>query len=128
MSVALFCNISPIPEQNNFAGASDGEKDAREKVQKLAKAGVDCIKLIDQDEMTREEVFAIVDEAHKNKLKVVGHSHRPNEIRIGLEAGVDNFEHTGLSSAPAYPDDIIKAIAERTAQMSKGPLVLDAHR
>ena len=88
----------------------------------LAKAGVDCIKLIDQDEMTMEEVKAIVDEAHKHKLKVVGHSHRPNEIRIGLEAGVDNFEHTGLSSAPAYPDDIIRAITERTAQMSKGPL------
>jgi imidazolonepropionase-like amidohydrolase len=114
--------VSPYPGTEQFRWGIYGEKDAREKVQTLAKAGVDCIKLIDQDEMTLEEVKAIVDEAHKNKLKVVGHSHRPNEIRIGLEAGVDNFEHTGLSSAPAYPDDIIKAITERTAQMSKGPL------
>lgn len=117
-----FLQHKPYPGTEQFRWGINGEKDAREKVQKLAKAGVDCIKLIDQDEMTREEVFAIIDEAHKNKLKVVGHSHRPNEIRIGLEAGVDNFEHTGLSSSPAYPDDIVKAIAERTAQMSKGPL------
>lgn len=117
-----FLQHRPYPGTEQFRWGVYGEKDAREKVQKLAKAGVDCIKLIDQDEMTKEEVFAIVDEAHKNNLKVVGHSHRPDEIRIGLQAGVDNFEHTGLSSSPAYPDDIVKAIAERTANMSKGPL------
>jgi imidazolonepropionase-like amidohydrolase len=117
-----FLQHRPYPGTEQFRWGIYGEKDAREKVQKLASAGVDCIKLIDQDEMTREEVFAVVDEAHKHQLKVVGHSHRPNEIRIGLEAGVDNFEHTGLSSAPAYPDDIVRAISERTAQMSKGPL------
>ena len=117
-----FLQHRPYPGTEQFRWGIYGEKDAREKVQKLAKAGVDCIKLIDQDEMTKEEVFAIVDEAHKNNLKVVGRSHRPDEIRIGLQAGVDNFEHTGLSSSPAYPDDIMKALAERTANMSKGPL------
>jgi imidazolonepropionase-like amidohydrolase len=80
------------------------------------------IKLIDQDQMTLAEVTAVVDEAHKNKLKVVGHSHRPEEIRIGLKAGVDCFEHTGLASAPEYPEDIMAMIKERTAQMSLGPL------
>jgi imidazolonepropionase-like amidohydrolase len=117
-----FLQHRPYPGTEQFRWGIYGEKDAREKVQRLVKAGVDCIKLVDQDEMTKEEVFAIVDEAHKNKLKVVGHSHRPDEIRIGLAAGVDNFEHTGLASAPYYPDDIIKSIVERTAQMSKGPL------
>jgi imidazolonepropionase-like amidohydrolase len=117
-----FLQHRPYPGTEQFRWGIYGEKDAREKVQKLAKAGVDCIKLIDQDEMTKEEVYAIIDEAHKNNLKVVGHSHRPDEIRIGLAAGVDNFEHTGLSSSPAYPDDIVKALAERTANMSKGPL------
>jgi imidazolonepropionase-like amidohydrolase len=55
-------------------------------------------------------------------LMVVGHAHRPEEIRRGLAAGIDNFEHTGLSSAPEYPGDIIDAIRERTADMSRGPL------
>src|SRR4029453_15397852 len=72
--------------------------------------------------MTMEEIQAVVDEAHKRKLTVVAHSHRPEEIRRGLQAGVDCFEHTGLATAPEYPPDIIAMIRERTAKMSLGPL------
>ena len=97
-------------------------EDAKKKIKKLSDAGVDVIKLIDQDQMTMEEVQAVVDEAHNRNLKVVAHSHRPEEIRRGLLAGADCFEHTGLSSAPKYPDDIMEMIKERTADMSKGPL------
>ncbi len=80
------------------------------------------IKLIDQDQMTMDEVNAVVDEAHKHGLPVVAHSHRPEEIRRGLQAGVDCFEHTGLATAPEYPPDVIAMIRERTAKMSLGPL------
>lgn len=117
-----FLQKKPYPGTEAFRWGVDGEKDARLKVKKLAQAGVDCIKLIDQDQMSKEEIHAIVEEAHSNNLKVVAHSHRPEEIRLGLEVGVDNFEHTGLSSAPAYPKDIIESITERTAQMNLGPL------
>lgn len=117
-----FIQHEPYPGTAEFRWGVKGATDARAKVQQLAKAGVNCIKLIDQDQMTMEEVIAVVDEAHKHKLKVVGHSHRPEEIRRGLKAGVDCFEHTGLSSAPEYPEDIIAAIKERTAQMNLGPL------
>ena len=66
--------------------------------------------------------MAIVDEAHQNKLPVVAHGHRPDEIRIGLKAGVDRFEHTGLAMAPELPADIVQLLQERTAKMSLGPL------
>jgi imidazolonepropionase-like amidohydrolase len=99
-----------------------GENDGRAKVRQLAKGGVDVVKLIDQDQMTLEEVKAVVDEAHRHNLPVVAHSHRPDEIRRGLLAGVDNFEHTGLAAAPEYPEDIIRAIRERAANMAMGPL------
>ena len=69
-----------------------------------------------------DEVRAVVDEAHRHGKPVVAHSHRPEEIRRGLQAGVDCFEHTGLATAPAYPDDIMAMIRERTAKMSLGPL------
>ena len=117
-----FLQHEPYPGTEAFRWGIKGVADARAKVQQLAKAGVNCIKLIDQDWMTMEEVLAIVDEAHKNKLPVVAHSHRPEEIRRGLKAGVDCFEHTGLSSAPEYPDDIILMLKERTAQMALGPM------
>jgi imidazolonepropionase-like amidohydrolase len=117
-----FIQHKPYRGTEAFRWGVTGEKDARAKVKKLADAGVDCIKLIDQDQMTQAEVNAVVDEAHKHNLTVVAHSHRPEEIRRGLIAGVDNFEHTGLSSAPEYPADVIKMINERTAQMNIGPL------
>ncbi len=117
-----FIQHEPYPGTAEFRWGVKGAEDARAKVRQLAKAGVNCIKLIDQDEMTEAEYMAVVDEAHKNKLKVVAHSHRPDEIRRGLKAGVDNFEHTGLAAAPEYPEDIIAAIKERTAKMSLGPL------
>ena len=117
-----FIQHAPYPGTDAFRWGVNGEADARAKVKQLAKAGVNCIKLIDQDQMTLQEVTAVVDEAHKNGLKVVGHSHRPEEIRRGMKAGVDCFEHTGLAAAPEYPEDILALIKERTAQMSLGPL------
>ena len=48
-------------------------------------AGVDFIKLIDQDQMTMDELYAVVEESHKLGLKVVAHGHRPEEIRRGLK-------------------------------------------
>jgi imidazolonepropionase-like amidohydrolase len=117
-----FIQHEPYPGTEAFRWGVKGAADARAKVDKLAKAGVNVIKLIDQDQMTMEEVQAVVDEAHKNKLPVVAHSHRPEEIRRGLKAGVDCFEHTGLATAPEYPQDVIQMIRERTAQMSLGPL------
>ena len=117
-----FIQHEPYPKTEAYRWGVKGPDDARAKVRKLAEAGVDEIKLIDQDEMTMEEVMAVVDEAHKHKLTVVAHAHRPEEIRRGLAAGVDCFEHTGLATAPEYPPDIIVAIRERTAKMSLGPL------
>ncbi|UII76403.1 amidohydrolase family protein [Flagellimonas sp. HMM57] len=117
-----FIQHKPYPGTEDFRWGVRGAEDGRKKIRKLARAGVDVIKLIDQDKMTMEEVEAVVDEAHKNNLKVVAHSHRPEEIRRGLKAGADCFEHTGLSSSPRYPDDIMEMIKERTADMSQGPL------
>jgi imidazolonepropionase-like amidohydrolase len=117
-----FIQHRPYPGTELFRWGVEGVEDARAKVRKLAEAGVNCIKLIDQDQMTMEEVRAVVDEAHKHKLTVVAHSHRPEEIRRGLQVGVDVFEHTGLATAPEYPDDIMRMVRERTANMAAGPL------
>ncbi len=117
-----FIQHKPYPGTEEFRWGVNGPEDGKRKIQKLAKAGVDVIKLIDQDQMTMAELKAVVDEAHKYKLKVVAHGHRPEEIRRGLQVGVDCFEHTGLSSAPAYPDYVMDMIRERTAQMNLGPL------
>lgn len=114
-----FIQHAPYPGTEQFRWGVTGEADARAKVRRLAEAGVDCIKLIDQDQMTMEEVYAVVDEAHQHGLPVVAHSHRPEEIRRGLLAGVDCFEHTGQATAPEYAPDIMTMIKERTASGKK---------
>ena len=118
-----FIQHEPYPGTELFRWGVTGVDDARAKVRKLiADAGVD----VDQahrsgpDDARRSESRRRRG-AHAGGRPVVAHSHRPEEIRRGLKFGVDNFEHTGLATAPEYPADIIAAIKERTAQMSLGP-------
>jgi len=113
-----FLQEEPYPGTEAFRWGIDGVDDARDTVRRLVEAGVDFIKLVDQDRMQMDAVRAVVDEAHAHGLPVVAHSHRPEEIRRGLEAGVDNFEHTGLATAPAYPDDVMAMLKDATAQRS----------
>jgi imidazolonepropionase-like amidohydrolase len=117
-----FIQKAPYPGTELFRWGVSGMDDARAKVKKLADAGVNVIKLIDQDQMTMAEVRAVVEEAHRNRLLVVAHAHRPEEVRRGLAAGVDFFEHTGMATSPEYPADVITLIRERTAQGARGPL------
>ena len=117
-----FLQHAPYPGTEAFRWGISGAADARAKVNRLADAGVDVIKLIDQDEMTMEEMRAVVDEAHKRRLPVVAHAHRPEEVRRGLIAGVDDFEHTGMQTGPGYPENVILPLRERTSQGAKGPL------
>ena len=117
-----FIQHEPYPNTDAYRWGVKGPDDGRAKVKKIADAGVDVVKLIDQDQMTADEVRAVVDEAHRHGKPVIAHSHRPEEIRVGLRAGVDGFEHTGLATAPAYPDDVMAMIRERTAKMNLGPL------
>ncbi len=117
-----FIQHEPYPGTDAYRWGVHGAADARARVDRLAAAGVDLIKLIDQDQMTPEEVQAVVEEAHAHHLPVVAHAHRPDEIRRGLTAGVDDFEHTGLGTTPEYPADIIERLEARVAAPGATPL------
>jgi imidazolonepropionase-like amidohydrolase len=118
-----FIQHEPYPGTEAFRWGVSGADDARAKVRRLAEAGVDLIKLIDQDQMTLDEVRAVVDEAHRHELPVIAHSHRPEEIRRGIEAGVDCFEHTGLGSMPEYPPDVFAAMKSRANTLYWTPTI-----
>ncbi|MFN8572894.1 MAG: amidohydrolase family protein [Gemmatimonadaceae bacterium] len=103
--------------EKDFRWGVSGAEDARQKVQRVIDAGVDVVKLIDQDQMTDAEVAAVVETAHKNGRPVVAHAHRMDEIRMGLKHGVDDFEHVGLGTAPGYADDVLQRLRERNAAL-----------
>lgn len=109
--------------EKEFRWGVSGAADARAKVQKLVNAGVDVIKLIDQDQMTEAEVQAVVETAHKGGKPVVAHGHREDEIRMGLKYAVDCFEHTGLATEPGYPDDILAGLKKRNQTLAWCPTI-----
>ena len=111
------------PWQTEYRWGVNGAEDAARKVQRLIDASVDVIKLIDQDQLTDAEIAAVVETAHGRGVPVVAHAHRPDEIRKGLEFGVDNFEHTGLATAPGYPEDILQKLRERNASLYWTPTI-----
>lgn len=118
-----FLQKSNTPLTAKFRWIVNGPQDARAKVQAIVAGGADVIKLIDQDQMTLEEVKAIVDEAHKLGKTVAAHAHRSEEIRQGLRAGVDCFEHTGLATKPGYEEDILQLMRERNATLYWCPTI-----
>ncbi len=109
--------------EKEYRWGVSGAADARAKVEKIVKAGVDLVKLIDQDQMTEEEVKAVIETAHHAGRPVVAHAHREEEIRIGLKYGVDCFEHTGLATEPGYPEDILQSIRKRNQTLAWCPTV-----
>lgn len=91
-----------------------GGDEAKAKTAQLIDAGVDWIKVINAEQLTAEEMKAIVDEAHARGRKVASHAFSEAEIRRGLIAGVDDFQHV-RTQTPEYPADIVALIRERVA-------------
>ena len=118
-----FLQKTSPPLETRWRWAVNGPEDARKKVDTVVDGGADVIKMIDQDQMSQEEVNAIVDQAHKRGKTVAAHAHRSDEIRKGLKAGVDCFEHTGLATKPAYEDDIIQMLRDRNATLYWDPTI-----
>lgn len=87
---------------------ADSPDEARKVVRILRKYGAQVIKICatggvfshntepGQQQMTYEEMKAVVDEAHMWGLKVAAHAHGAAGIRDAIRAGVDTIEHASL--------------------------------
>jgi imidazolonepropionase-like amidohydrolase len=93
--------------------------DARAKTRQLLDAGVDVVKIFFAERMSPEERAAIIGEAHARGKKVAAHGQTDAEVRLGLEIGVDDFQHIGIDS-PEYAADIIESLR---ARVKRGPPV-----
>ena len=91
--------------------------DARAKTRQLLDAGVDVVKIFFAERMSHEERAAIIGEAHARGKKVAAHGQTDAEVRLGLDMGVDDFQHIGIDS-PEYAADIMERLR---ARVQRGP-------
>jgi imidazolonepropionase-like amidohydrolase len=99
---------SPYMETPAISKAADGPVEARKAVRMLVADGADVIKiymesfekkplrtdiLTGTQNYSKEELTAIVEEAHRAHLKVAAHTYSDEAARIAVEVGVDSIEH-----------------------------------
>ena len=94
-----------IPQQGPMQGICSGADECRSAVRYQVKYGADVIKVmmsggvlsladsVDLPQMTREEIAAIVSEAHQWGKKVAAHCHGDAAAKTAVAAGVDSIEH-----------------------------------
>jgi imidazolonepropionase-like amidohydrolase len=71
----------------------DGTDRAREAVRQNAFQNVDVIKVSADENLTVPELAAVVEEAHRQHLKVAVHAIETASIQTAIDAGADSIEH-----------------------------------
>ncbi len=105
---------------------ASGPDEMRQAVREQVRGGADLIKIMgchDLLEFTDEELDAVVDETHRNGLKITAHATFDACIRRMLEHGVDTIEHGGSMS-----DETIQLLLDRGTYVvtTFSPLVMQA--
>jgi imidazolonepropionase-like amidohydrolase len=110
--------------QVGFGGLNiTSSAEAAQQTERLAQAGVDHIKA--HQGLTIDDYRAIVDAAHKHRLRVYAHVYAEEDVRHALEAGVDVLQHVGSAgTAPPYS----KALITDIVNAGRPVVVTAAHR
>jgi imidazolonepropionase-like amidohydrolase len=116
----MFQGLAPgIMPQSVEQGIANGVAEVRKAVRYQIKYGVKLIKISASggvmsfssaagcQQYSDEELAAIVDEAHRNGLRVAAHAHGDAGIRGCIRAGVDCIEHGSLAT-----DDTVQLMAD----------------
>jgi imidazolonepropionase-like amidohydrolase len=109
-----------VPPAGPVQGVCNGPAQCREAVRFQIKYGADVIKFmpsggvlsltdpVDVPELTREEMDAIVSEAHAWHRKVAAHCHGDEAAKMAIAAGVDSIEHGSF-----LKDDTLRTMKEK---------------
>jgi imidazolonepropionase-like amidohydrolase len=101
---------------------ADGPWEMRRSVRNQLRRGADYIKVMaggarsvlredsERPQLTKEEMEALVDEAHRLGLRVAAHAEGLEPVRLAVEAGVDTVEHgLSLHRAPELLDQMARS-------------------
>ena len=107
---------------------ASGADDMRRAVREQVRGGADLIKIMgchDTLEFTDDELDAVIDETHRNGLKITAHATYDECIHRMVMHGVDVIEHGGTAS-----DDTVRLLVERGTFIvtTLSPLILQAEQ
>jgi imidazolonepropionase-like amidohydrolase len=85
-----------------------GPDQARHAVLQNVFYNVDVIKVSLGDDTTSAELKAVVEESHRQQLKVAVHAFEPSNIQLAIDAGADSIEH-----ANGVTDEQLKQMREK---------------
>ena len=131
------CDENLLAPEFHFVGdgVADGVDAVRHKVREDIKYGSDVIKICatggvmskgddpNASQYTREEMKAIVEEAHRLGRKVAAHAHGAEGVIWASEAGVDSIEHGHLMN-----DDSIAALKKNGTYVVPTLYLMDWNR
>ena len=86
----------------------DGADRAREAVRQNAFQNVDVIKVSADENLTVPELASVVEEAHREHLKVAVHASDTTSIQTAIDAGADSIEHGNSAT-----DEQLKKMREK---------------
>jgi imidazolonepropionase-like amidohydrolase len=79
--------------QQEFLLLDGGTDSARQAVRQNVSQTVDVIKVTVEENLTVGELMAVVEEAHRQHLKVAAHAVDTASIQTAIDAGADSIEH-----------------------------------
>jgi imidazolonepropionase-like amidohydrolase len=126
----LGATSSNVDSKGGLSHIADGPWALRKAVREQRKIGVDIVKIFIDGEninptnppgelsFTDEEVNAIVDEAHRRKLRVACHARSAAAVKQAVRAGVDFVGHANY-----LDDEAIDLLAARRDHIFVGPAI-----
>ena len=126
----LGATASNIDSGGGLSQIADGPWELRKAVREQRKLRVDVVKLFIDGEainpinppgelsLCDEEVEAVVDEAHRRKLRVACHARSAAAVKQAVRAGVDFIGHANY-----LDDEAVELLSEKRDQLFVGPAI-----
>ena len=126
----LGATASNVDSGGGLSQIADGPWALRQAVRQQRKLGVDIVKIFIDGEainsqnppgelsFTDEEVNAIVDEAHRRKMRVACHARSAAAVKQAVRAGVDFVGHANY-----LDDEAIDLLTEKKDEIFVGPAI-----
>ncbi len=126
----LGATASNVDSGGGLSQIADGPWALRKAVREQRKLGVDVVKIFIDGEainpqnppgelsFTDEEVVAIIDEAHRRRMKVACHARSAAAVKQAVRAGVDFVGHANY-----LDDEAVELLAEHKDRIFVGPAI-----